>query len=175
MSDNPVFLVKNKLYISAGVIPYTIDTCGNYYFLFQRLTNEHRSWTYQDLGGTSQENDLSIKDVALRAFYEQTNETFCTEYLSKQLEDDRSIIYRIPDNRYMLYLIYVPLDLKETLDLSVFTIKQKSVLEWISYKSLMEVNDSEINHRITPSDFKNNLSLILAHSKMNIPYQKYSI
>lgn len=176
--ERPSFLVKNRVYVSAGVLPYTMDMHGNYYFLFQRLTNDDRRWTYEDFGGKSEYGDASIEDVAFRECYEETNflDAFKPEYLRQQLKDYRSIIYRVQECKYMLYLIYVPMDLKDSLDLSKFGIKnndeQPRIVEWLSYKSVMELDDLELQPRIMPMDFKNNLALMLAQPVMN-PKQKY--
>jgi 8-oxo-dGTP pyrophosphatase MutT (NUDIX family) len=166
--SRPKFTYKNQIYVSAGVVPYTLDKHGNYYLLLQRLTNDSRQWTYEDFGGKSEEGDQSIEDVAFRECYEETNyiETFTPQYLKQQLEDSRSVIYRISSCKYMLYLIYVPPELKDTLDLAKFGIenddKQPRVLEWLSYKSVMELDDEELQPRFNPREFKDNLSLLLS-------------
>lgn len=166
MDERPTFMVNNRIYVSAGVIPYTVDSNGNYYFLLQRITSEDRRWTYEDLGGKSQIGDTCIQDVAFRACCEETNTTgpLTEEYLLGQLNDHRSVIYEISDIKYMLYMIYVPSDFKDTADLSVCSQDRKPcVIEWVSYKSLMELDDAEMHPRLMPSEFKYNLPLILAH------------
>ena len=37
MTDRPIFMVKNRVYVSAGVLPYNINEEGNVSFLVQRL------------------------------------------------------------------------------------------------------------------------------------------
>jgi hypothetical protein len=177
--ERPTFLIKNRVYVSAGVLPYTIDSVGTYYFLLQRLTNEDRKWTYEDFGGRSKKEDTCIKDVAFRECHEETNnlEPFTPDFLDRQLKDKRSVIYRINECKYMMYFIYVPPELKEDLDLDKFGIKnddeQFRVLEWISYKSLMEIDDGEFQPRFMPSEFKYNLPLVLAHPSINARSQYF--
>lgn len=175
--QRPTFLVNNKVYVSAGVLIYTNDEMENYYFLFQRLTNDKRMWTYEDFGGKSQNGDNSIEDVAFRECYEETNKlVFTPEFLKKQLKDRRSVIYQIPECKYMLYIIYVPYDFKENLDLDQFGIKnnddQPRILEWLSYKSLMELDTTDLQPRFMPTDFKINLPIILARPRM-LPDDQY--
>lgn len=173
----PTFRVDNHIYVSAGVVPYTVAQ-SNYYFLLQRLTNEDRRWTYEDFGGKSQQEDKSIEDVAFRECHEETNfkPTFTPKYLKQQLEDKRSIIYRIKDCKYMLYMIYVPPELKE-LDLSQFGEQnndgQPRVLEWLSYKSFMELDDNELQPRFIPAEFKSNLPLLMAKASSSPKDSQY--
>lgn len=167
--ERPCFLIDNRVYVSAGVLPYTVDSKDTYYFLFQRLTNDTRKWTYEDFGGKSMAGDTSISAVAFRECHEETNyrDTFTPAFLESQLQDKRSVIYRISESKYLLYLIYVPPELKDTMNLEQFGTsnndEQQRVLEWISYKSLMEIDDKDMHPRFIPSDFKCNLPLILAH------------
>lgn len=176
--ERPTFLVQNRVYVSAGVIPYTMDLQGNYHFLFQRLTNEDRKWTYEDFGGKSEYGDTSIENVAFRECYEETNyhDAFNIDFLHQQLKDNRSIIYRISECKYMLYLIYIPIELKESMELSEFGIKnsdeQPRIVEWLNYKSVMELHDLDLQPRLVPMEFKNNLALMLAQPVMD-PEQKY--
>jgi hypothetical protein len=167
-NERPVFLVKNRIYVSAGVLPYTVEEDGTRSFLVQKILD--CKWKYEDFGGKSDIGDTCIEDVAFRECAEEMNNVgpITREYLKSQLKDNRSVIYRIPDDKYMLYIIYVPIDLKNTLNLEIYgnvnddhTTRK---VEWISYKNLIETNDNDLHPRFIPVDFKNNLPLLMSHS-----------
>lgn len=175
--NRPTFSINNRTYVSAGVIPYTMDSQDNYYFLLQHLTSDTRNWSYEDFGGKSQQGDDSIEAVAFRECHEETNfqPVFTSEFLQAQLKDERSMVYSIPECKYMMYLIYVPPSFRD-LDLGQFGTSnndgQPRVLEWLSYKSLMELDNTKLQPRFVPADFKINLPLILCHYRM-FPGEKY--
>lgn len=176
--SRPSFMVQGRTYVSAGILPYTMDLQGNFHFLFQRLTSEDRRWTYEDFGGKSEAGDTSILNVALREFQEESNgiDTMRPEFLREQLKDNRSIVYKIPESKYILFLIYIPLPHKETMDLSLFGTTNHDGMtrnvEWLSYKSVMELDDHRLHPRFIPIEFKNNLALVLAYTVM-CPGQKH--
>lgn len=176
MTDRPIFMVKNRIYVSAGVLPYNIDADGNVSFLVQRLIDG--KWLYEDFGGKSDAGDNCIEDVAFRECVEEMNNVgpITHEFLNQQLGDNRSIIYRIPDDKYMLYFIYVPSNVKSTIDTSIFgnmnddhTVRK---VEWLDYRDLMDLGDDQIHPRLIPGDFKSNLPLILSQGVIE-PDKKY--
>lgn len=165
--ERPHFYHRHQMFVSAGIIPYTVDNAGKYQFLLQRLTDEDRKWTYEDFGGKSNVCDRSIMDIAIRECYEETNsmEEFNPEFLKQQIADSRTVIYRIPAYKYMLYLTYVPVELLN-LDLSKFGTRNDEdnrVLEWVSYSTLMGFDDQEFHPRLG-GELKTSLPLILAHT-----------
>lgn len=176
MTDRPIFMVKNRIYVSAGVLPYNIDKEGNVSFLVQHLMDG--KWLYEDFGGKSDVGDTCIEDVAFRECVEEMNNAgpITADFLRNQLDDKRSVIYRIPDDKYMLYFIYIPSDVKDSINTDIFgdmnddyTVRK---VEWLDYKDLMDLSEDELHPRLIPSDFKNNLPLILSQAVIE-PEKKY--
>jgi len=160
------FYHSHQVFVSAGVIPFTCDAAGKYHFLMQRLTASDRKWTYEDFGGKSQACDQSLQDIAIRECLEETNNTepFTADFLKCQMADSRSVIYRIPVCKYMLYLVYVPPELLK-LDLTRFGAnndEDQRVLEWVSYTTVVGLDDMDLHPRLG-GEFKISLPLILAH------------
>jgi 8-oxo-dGTP pyrophosphatase MutT (NUDIX family) len=158
--------------VSAGVIPYTFKD-DTYHFLLQHLTGTQRSWSYEDFGGKSQVGDQNIEDVAFRECHEETNYSnyFSPDFLRKQLQHERSVIYQIPECKYMMYFIYVPPEYL-SLDLSQFgstnNDNQLRILEWITYRTLMEMDGAKMQPRFVPAEFKINLPLVLSNHMIGL-------
>lgn len=173
MTTRPIFMVRNRIYVSAGTIFYTNDEQGNIKFLIQQLgPGQKNSWKYEDFGGKSEVGDESLHDVAFRECCEEMNfgKPFHTESLLREcLKDKRSIIYTIPEDKYMLYILYINKDTAESLDLDSYgTINNDSTprrVVWITYKELMELNDSDLHPRLHSNQLKVNLSLTLSVAK----------
>lgn len=173
MSDRTRFLDKNRVYVSAGVMFYTIhpqtQVC---YFMMQKCTRG--TWKLEDFGGKSSVDDTSIKDVAFRECQEELNYKggIDYEFLQKQLEDSRSITHRTPKNKYLMYLIYMPYEFKTKLNMEEFgdyeeLDKIKRQVLWISYKDFMELPMQDIHPRFNPDDdFRNKMPIILAGARL---------
>jgi hypothetical protein len=168
MGHRKTFKINNKIYVSAGIILYTVDN-GIYNFLLQKT--DRGSWVYEDFGGKSEDIDTCIKDTAFREFLQETNCTeadstiFNTAFLDMQLTDKRSIIYPIQEYKYMLYIIYVSPQLKNHLKLEDFDVIEKHdnikrTVLWLSYKEIEEFSDEHIHPRIL--GFKQDIALIMA-------------
>jgi hypothetical protein len=169
--DRSHFYHNHQIFVSAGIIPYTCDQSGKYHFMFQRLTSPDRKWTYEDFGGKSQACDQSIQDIAVRECREETNfsEPFTSDFLTNQIADPRTVVYRIPAFKYMLYVVYVPPELLK-LNLAQFGTSNDEhprVLEWLSYVTIMAVDDLEFHPRLG-GEFKTSLPLILASASASV-------
>lgn len=173
MTDRPIFFYKNRTYVSAGVILYTINPeSQNCSFLLQR--SSRNSWEYEDFGGKSDKEDKSILDVALRECREELNFEggITEEFLLTQLNDRRSFEYLVPSCKYVLYMIYVPFEFKTAMDMSVFGTYEKldqirrDVL-WMSYKQLNELSHNDLHPRFNQNDeFRARLPILLARATM---------
>ena len=166
MSDRPSFIIDGKVYVSAGVLFYTEDPRGRVYFMMQGTKDAAR---VEDFGGKSEKGDASIQDVAFRECMEELNHQggVTKEFLTEHMQSKRSIEYRIPELKYMLYIVYVPYSFKEGLDVEVFGDYEthdnidRSVF-WITYHDLMKLPSYAIHARLKPDEFKINMSLVIA-------------
>lgn len=164
-APRPVFDIDGKPYVSSGILLYTIEESGTVSFLVQKVKDHE--WIYEDLGGKSAVGDTSIKAVAFRECQEELNHAggISEEFLDQQLSDPRSYVYCVPDNKYVLYFIYVPHSFKDELDLSVFGTRETlcdvdRTIVWLSYYDF--INSSyKLHPRIKPDEIKVNLPLIL--------------
>lgn len=175
MTERPVFIEKNRLYVSAGVLLYTKDPQGTCSFMLQKI-KDRGPWTYEDFGGKSDVCDKSIKDTALRECLEELN---CLEdsytgpitwqFLETQLADRRSIVYRVPDNKYILYIIYVPYELKSSMNMKDFGTYEildgiQRTVTWLSYRDFMELDSKDLHPRFKPTELRDNLALLIART-----------
>ena len=103
----PCFSVDHNEYVSAGIIPYTIKD-GRTSFLMQAVVK--RGWDWEDFGGKSDAVDKSILDVAIRECLEELNHEVTREFLVSCLHHEKTIVCPIPDSKYMLYFMYIPLE-----------------------------------------------------------------
>lgn len=166
-TERPVFTVDGKPYISAGVLFYTEDFCGRIHLLMQKVSD--KDWIWSDFGGKSEPEDTCIEDVAFRECQQELNfkAGITTEYLRECLKDKKSTVYRIPELKYMLYVLYLPYSFKETVDVSVFGKTEEfdnieRVVRWISYYDFCKAPHQDIHPRLKPEEFKINLPLIIA-------------
>lgn len=173
MTDRPLFFYKNRVYVSAGVMLYTINPeSQNYSFLLQR--SSRNSWEYEDFGGKSDPKDKSILDVALRECCEELNFKggITKKFLASQLNDRRSFEYLVPNCKYILYMIYVPFEFKNSMDMSVFGTHEnldhirRDVL-WMSYKQLHDLPLKDLHPRFNQNDeFRSRLPIMLSRAAM---------
>lgn len=173
MNERPHFFYKNRIYVSAGVIMYTINPeSGNYSFMLQKCARD--SWSFEDFGGKSSPEDKSILDVAIRECREELNfeSNITDEFLRNQLEDPRSFEYRVPSCKYILYMIYVPFEFKTSIDTTVFGTHEqldgiRRDVVWLSYKDLNELPLRELHPRFNQNDeFRLRLPIMLAGAAM---------
>jgi 8-oxo-dGTP pyrophosphatase MutT (NUDIX family) len=170
MSDRPVFTENNRIFVSAGVLLYTKDTQGIYSFMMQKTQNRG-SWIYEDLGGKSDPNDKSIKDVAFRECLEELNFKggITRDYLEQQLLDPHSITYSVVDNKYMLYIIYVPYEIKAKMNMNEFGDHElldgvPRTVTWLSYRDFMSLDSKDLHPRFKPDELRDNLPLLIARN-----------
>lgn len=165
--DRTAFEIDGRVYVSAGVMFYTIDKDNGIHFLLQELPPERTGRRLEDFGGKSNRDDTSIEDVAFRECQEELNfaNGIDTPFLKKYLDSDMSYVYRIPENKYVLYLIHLPIEFKTSLDLAAFGKKEIHCdvvrkVRWITYYDMMQGFRS-LHPRLKPEEFRNNLPLIL--------------
>ena len=163
----PTFMVGSRPYVSAGVLLYTEDSKGQYHFLIQRT--QRGSWRYEDFGGKSEVGDRSIEDVAIRECLQETNGICTPSILQRCMADELSIVYPIPECKYMLYVVYLPSSLAPNpkeyqlrgtpMTYEVHDLVRRDLV-WLSYRALAEMPDCDIHPRII--GFKREMPLLLA-------------
>lgn len=172
----PSFTVQNRVYVSAGIMFCTSDNHGNIKFLLQCRTDGKKSWEYEDFGGKSAPGDKSILDVAIRECLEEMAPPgqeppapFTKEYLRGLVDQDNSVTYPIPEDKYMLYIVHLDGPTAEGLDLDSFgQINDDEVnrrVVWTTYESFMKLDDYLIHPRLIPNDLKVKMPLVLAQIK----------
>ena len=165
---------KNRIYVSAGVLLYTKDTQGMCSFMMQKTKDRslgagRGAWMYEDFGGKSDTVDKSIKDVAWRECVEELNGkcNITCDYLDQQLAEGHSFIYRVPDNKYMLYIIYIPPEFKRQMDMSEFGSHEildgvPRTVTWLSYHDFMKLDSKDLHPRFKPDELRDKLPLLIA-------------
>jgi len=141
----PAFVIKGKQYVSAGIIFYTIND-GKLSFMLQKLQDSKHwgcRWQWEDFGGKSDKVDLSISEVAKRECMEETNFKLTADEIDAALTNKFSVKCHIPNNKYMLYLLYLSPDVASKLTSDVFGSVEshtgvKRTVHWISYTELIQ-------------------------------------
>lgn len=136
----PCFKINNQKYVSAGAMLYTIKD-GKIFFMMQKIAADGKfncTWEWEDFGGKSEKGDRSIKEVAVRECWEELNGKVEKEFLHKQIADEMSFRCKIPQCKYMLYVIYVPPDYMDRFTTEIFgdmedLDKVKRTVHWIGY------------------------------------------
>lgn len=110
----PVFRYKNNVYVSAGVIPYIVDSKGTFHYLLQKRKDKDY---YEDMGGKSENGDKDITDIARREILEELNFLAPQEYRPPQHKLTEEIIESsikkcakmyLPDGKYVVFFIKIP-------------------------------------------------------------------
>jgi hypothetical protein len=171
MSERPVFKHNENIYVSAGIIIYTLNPESQVYsFMLQKCTRN--TWLFEDLGGKSEIGDKNILDIAIRECQEELNYKggINESFIRQQLNDKHSFEYAVPQNKYMLYMIYVSYEFKTSLNMKEFGTHenldqiQREVV-WLSYKDIMELSIHDIHPRFnTNDDFRLYLPLLLSNA-----------
>ena len=163
-TNRPSFRIHNRLYLSSGVLFYTINDSGQIFFMLQKMPsdNKQQPWQYEDFGGKSQEGDLTIEDVAFREAEEEINGALgITKEFIKTLP---RVQYLLPHNKYALYLVkldksFLNNDLSECGEQeNLFNVSRK--VKWMTYRELFEMPQTLLHPRLQP-EFKNWMSLLL--------------
>ena len=160
MAERPTFRINNRVYLSAGVLFYTIDENDTIHFMLQKVKGH--TWLYEDFGGKSHLGDLSIKDVAFRECSEELNHAggITKEYL----ETCKYIEYLVPSNKYVSYIIHIPFINADIFGNYEITCNVERTIVWLSYAELWNLHPSLIHPRLQP-DFKNWLPLLITESE----------
>lgn len=121
----PIFTYKGVECVSAGIIFYRISENGAIELLMQQKKDRKTGTTfYEDLGGKSSCEDMSIEDVAAREAAEESNGQIVerymeTDYVTKisrsknyilDLIRKNSISLMQRRNKYALFLVFLPGD-----------------------------------------------------------------
>lgn len=111
--DRPTFYIEDNEPIRAGGIIFYYKSGLSYKLLLQyttRIIKTVERNVYEDIGGKTDINDKSIKDVLIREVFEETNKVITKEDLIKYLSKEYDYIY-IPECKYYLALIPANIDL----------------------------------------------------------------
>ena len=164
--DRPSFIVDGKVYVSAGVLVYTIDQ-STIWCLLQHITDitdiawdyQGQKWEWEDFGGKSEHTDQNIKDVAFRECSEETNGVLTREFLDACYSDSKSFQIRVPEYKYIVYVIYVPpskLSEWNCHSTNIFGDTEQStgikrIIRWITYAEVINHHQNKRLHpRMTP-------------------------
>lgn len=144
----PAFVINNHLYVSAGVILYTIID-NQIKLLVQRVTHtgewaDRCYWEWEDFGGKSDIEDESIVDTAVRECYEELNYLVDKGFIKAALEHSASRRLLNKRSKYVLFLGYVPPTSYQALEPRQFgqiehLTQIQRVVAWVDVDHLFEV------------------------------------
>ena len=158
----PSFRLHNRIYLSAGVTFYSINSSGEIYFLLQKKP-KGTGWDYEDFGGKSQAGDLTIRDVAFRECEEEINGALGIK--KSFLETCPQAEFLIPINKYAMYLVkldekFMKIDTKVFGECETLFSLERTV-KWVSYRELFDMPAAMLHPRLQP-EFKHWMAILLA-------------
>ena len=158
---------KNSEIRAAGALFYSFKN-NNLNLLMIRKTNDK---IYEDFGGKTDMEDMTILDTISREVFEESNKIFKKEFVMKKLLNKNSIKIYNNKSKYLLFLIRLNFNINPSKFGNVeFHDNIKRTVKWINYQ---KYENLKLNNKINPRLYFNlldeNLNMIIyLHNKRNL-------
>lgn len=149
----PTFKINGFDCVSAGVLPYFINSKGEVYLLMQKRFN-HRwpeIYSYEDWGGKSNDEDECIEMTAAREAEEETNHVLDFLETFKLLKSKNCVQLLNKGCKYVLFLFSIEMidsDSFGTYEISPEGYRINRVAEWIPLQKVLKLDKKMCHARI---------------------------